>query len=188
MSATIISLKEVLKEQERTVCENDFDHLFTRARILRMHANEETEGGLLLVNMHRLKAWFQREIADEVFRKKLFSRSILSSVWFVSDLLTTFVTVPKDDLSCVTDHLNAYEEDSNPEHLLAGANTAFLLFVFYPEYRPRRPVHYRKFASEIGPSLYANYAHATGHHFGIHMADAFQPLGDIARARFARTV
>jgi hypothetical protein len=186
VSAKIISFAQAVKERQEAVGDGDFGRLFTQAYQLRMRVTEEAENGLAVIGLHNIQARFQREIADEVFRKKLFSRSILSSVRFVSDLLATFATVPNQGNLGVTEHVDAYMEDSNPKHLLAGANSAFLLFVFYPEYRMHRPVPYRKFAAQIGPSLYTNYAQSTGHNFGLSMADAFVPLGTIARDRFAK--
>ncbi len=186
MSAKIISFTQAVKERQEAVVDGDFGRLFTQAHQLRTRVIEETENGLTVIGLHNIQAWFQKEIADEVFRKKLFSRSVLSSVWFVSDLLATFATVPNQGSLGVTEHVDAYMEDSNPEHLLAGANSAFLLFVFYPEYRLRRPVPYRQFAAQIGPSLYTNYAQSTGRNFGLSMAGAFKPLGIIARDRFAK--
>lgn len=188
MSAKIISFAQAVKERQEAAGDGEFGRLFMQANNLRMRVTEETENGLTVVGLHNIQAWFQKEIADEVFRKKLFSRSVLSSVWFVSNLLATFATAQNRGVLSVIEHLNAYEQDSNPEHLLTGANSAFLLFVFYPEYRLHRPVPYRKFALEIGPSLYTNYAHSTGRNFGLSMAGAFQPLGAIARDRFAKNV
>jgi len=186
MSAKIISFAQGVKGRQEAIGDGDFGRLFTQAHQLRMRVAEETGNGLTGVGLHNIQAWFQKEITNEVFRKKLFSRNILSSVWFVSDLLATFATVPNQGNLSVIEHVEAYMEDSNPEHLLAGANSAFLLFVFYPEYQLHRPVPYRKFAAEIGPSLYANYAQSTGHDFALSMAEAFQSLGTIARERFAR--
>ncbi|NCN11701.1 hypothetical protein GW937_00080 [Candidatus Kaiserbacteria bacterium] len=186
MSAKIISFAQAVKDHQQAVCDGDFQQLFVQAQELRSRVIEETENGLTVVGVHTIQAWFQKEIADEVFRKKLFSRNILSSVWYVSDLLATFAVATNQGTLCITDHVDAYVEDSNPEHLLKGANSAFLLFVFHPEHRLRRPVPYRKFAAEIGPSLYTSYAQSTGRTFGISMADAFAPLGVIARERFAR--
>jgi len=161
----------------------DFQDLFNKARLLRFKDFKQERGDITILDWKGLKDFFQAEIAEEVFRQELFSRDILMSIWFVSDLLTSFV---KGDISEVgiERHVCSYTEKGNPEYLLMAVNSAFLYFVFWPETRLRRSVHYQKLGSECGPSLYSQYGSVAKKPFGFQMAKAFVPIGEIARRQF----
>jgi hypothetical protein len=185
--ATIISLQEVRREREESKLpeDQDFHTLFTKAQKLRFENPESPHDKIEVVPEEKLKDWFQHEIAAEVFEQKLFSRSVLVSIWFVSNLLTTFAKNEVGEIG-ITEHMSAYASDGNPEHILKAANSAFLLFVIYPEVRTGRSVHYRKLGLDNGPSLYTQYAREVRKDMGYYMAEAFKPLGEATRHRLVK--
>lgn len=185
MSAILYSLAEaraLQAEAAQTGSKNDFNTLFTQAQILRLAGEEFLPEHIAQMNWAHLRDWFQKQIADEVFRKKLFNRSVLISICYVSELLTGYAKSTTAEIS-ITAHLSKYSANGNPAHILNAANAAFILFVFWPEMRLGRALKYRKFAREYGPALYAHYASEKRKDFGYYMAEAFEPLGDIARER-----
>ena len=186
MSAKIISLQDVKREHnEKRLPENqDFHTLFARAHELRSKDFDDVSDKNEIAQQKNLKDWFQRELADEVFHQKLFSTNVLVSIWFVSDLLASFAHNEIHEIGIV-EHIAEYASNGKPECILKAANSAFLLFVFWPETRANRSVRYRKLARAHGPALYAQYASAMHKDFGYYMAEAFVPLGDIARQRFS---
>lgn len=186
MSEKIISLQDVKRERdEKRLHENqDFHTLFAMARELRSKDSDDVSDESEITQQKNLKDWFQRELADEVFRQKLFSTNVLVSIWFVSDLLASFAHNEIHKIG-IAEHVAEYASNGKPECILKAANSAFLLFVFWPETRVNRSVQYRKLACTHGPALYAQYASEMHKDFGYCMAEAFVPLGDIARQRFS---
>ncbi len=162
--------------------DQSFNALFAQAREFRNIGPEMIPQEIAVMTPGGMKDWFQREIADEVFRRRLFQHCVLLSIGFVSSVLASFASDCRDR-SGVVEYLERFDGDEKPDTLLAAANTAFIMFVLWPEKRTRRSVQYRKFALDFGPSLYAMYAGHTRRDFGYHMARAFEPLGDIARER-----
>lgn len=161
----------------------NFQDMFTRARELRFKCFAQGQGDILVLDWNGVKDFFQREIAKEVFQQKLFSRSVLMSIWFVSDLLTSFVKGDIPEVG-IEKHMRSYSEKGDPNCLLRAANSAFLYFVFWPETRLRRSVQYQKLGSECGPSLYAQYGSVARKPCGFEMAIAFGPIGEIVRKQF----
>lgn len=163
----------------------DFQLLFREVRELHCLAPPIADGEITAMSWEDLRAWFQWSIADEVFRKKLFSHGILSSIWYVADLLVLFAQSKTRSIE-IADHISRYAASGQPAAVLQAADAAFLMFVFWPEIREHRSVRYRQLASTYGPSLYATYGAITHRPMGYQMAEAFAPLGDIARCRFAQ--
>jgi hypothetical protein len=187
MTARIITLAEFRAStppQPVPQDEQDFQRLFTSARDLRSLAPSLSPEEVAVMDWPALRNWFQQELAKEVFLRKLFRRSVLVSICFVSDLLLAFTRGEHPDIG-IEEHLDRYMSSGDSADVLRAANSAFLFFVFWPEMRSRRSLSYRKFAVQHGPPLYANYAGITKRNAGYDMADAFEPLGDIARERFA---
>jgi hypothetical protein len=161
----------------------EFDTLFRKARELRDIGQELVAGEIAIMTWGGMRDWLQKEIADEVFRRHLFQRCTLLSIGFVSDLLVSYARDDRDRIG-IAEHLGKYSTDENPDDVLDAANIAFLMFALWPEQRTRRSVRYRALALDYGPSLYATYAGLARKDFGYCMAEAFEPLGDIARERF----
>jgi hypothetical protein len=186
MIATLISLTERHERAAKQFGENlDFQSLFEKARLLRAGSGrKDSHDAIATYEWREVKNLFQKEIADVVFQKKLFNRSILTSIWYVADLLTAYA---KGEIATVgmVEHLSDYSDQESPQKLLLAANSAFLFFVFWPEGRARRSIQYRKYSILYGPSLYAHYGNVTRKPIGSHMSEAFEPLGMIARERFA---
>ncbi len=189
MTARIITLAEFRASappQPVPPEEQDFQRLFTSARDLRNLTPSLSPDEVAVMDWPALRNWFQQEIAKEVFARKLFQRSVLVSIHFVSDLLLAFTRGEHADIG-IEEHLDRYTKSDDAGEVLKAANSAFLFFVFWPEMRSNRSLSYRKYAAQHGPPLYANYAGITKRNAGYDMADAFEPLGDIARERFAST-
>jgi hypothetical protein len=183
MTAHIISLADFRRHAAdlRTVPEgSDFTTLFSQARELAFLQKHHSEKDISVMDWSELHIWFQSKLADQVFKKKLFSESVIVSICFVAELLVLFA---KNECPPVTisGHLDNYITHGNPQYMLDAANSAFLIFVFWPETRTLRPLKYRKYAHEYGPSLYANYGMESRKLLGYRMAEAFEPLGTIAR-------
>lgn len=185
MAGKIISLDEFRskKMKRMSLIDQEFSKLLRNARELRDMRLRHAAGEIATTTWEGLQNWFQKEIADEVFRKQLFDRSVLTSIWHVSELLTAFA---RNHLEHVTagNYLEA-AKSNNPVEILQAANCAFLVFVFWPEARERRSVRYRRLAQSCGPALYMRYADCAHRAMGYSMAEAFEPLGEIARERFA---
>jgi hypothetical protein len=185
--ARILSLDEFRKRKtDGPSTYQEFDVLFRNARELRGVGQELVSGEIAIMTWGGMRDWFQREIAAEVFRRHLFQRCALLSIGFVSDLLASFARDCREHVD-IAEHLGEYTTGENPNEVLEAANIAFLMFTLWPERRARRSVHYRQLALGYGPSLYATYAGLARKDFGYCMAEAFEPLGDIARERFGRT-
>ena len=182
----VISLEEAreLRVKRLEKDDQDFQVLFTKARELRFENFKREEEDITVLDWNGVRDFFQSELSREVFRQKLFSRNILMSIWFVSDLLTSYM---KGDLLeiGVANHLSSYADKGDSKHLLMAANSAFLFFVFWPETRHHRSLQYQKHGAEYGPSLYSQYGSVSRKAFGFHMANAFEPIGEIARERFS---
>lgn len=186
MSAKIISLDQARKEQPVVpLAERSFQSLFQEARELRSIGPKPSPDELALVDWKSLRVWFQREMADEVFRRQWFNRDIIMSLCFVADLLLSFAKNEIEQVGIV-EQVDKYTATHNPAVMLEAANAAFLMFVFWPEMRVRRSVRYRELAVSCGPSLYATYAGLTRWDMGYSLAAAFEPLGHIARECFAQ--
>jgi hypothetical protein len=187
MIATVISLAEIRRQSTKhKEGSSDFQTLFEKARNLRLETNESLPNGTIAVSgWQEVRSWFQKEIADEVFKKQLFSRSILTSIWYVADLLTAYAKGNTATVGIV-EHVRKYSDQGSTQELLLAANSAFLFFVFWPETRAHRILRYRSFAIAYGPSLFAHYGFATRSQFGAQMSEAFEPLGIIARERFSQ--
>jgi len=180
----LVSLTEA-RNRKITSIDNDdlaFQKLFSMAQQLRSSNLMQEQSGITVLDLKGAKDFFHVEIAEDVFQQKLFSRSILMSIWFVSDLLTSFMEGDIQEVGIVR-HVRRYNEDGDPNCLLKAANSAFLYFVFWPETRRRSQLEYRKYGLERGPSLYAQYGSVTSKPFGFYMAKAFQPIGEIVRKR-----
>lgn len=185
--ARILSLDAFRQRNRRNpVANQSFDALFESARELRNIGRELVPGEIAVMTWSGMQSWFRREIADEVFRRRMFGRCVLLSISFVSDLLASFAN-DCGDRTGIVEHLEEYSGEGNPEDILDAANTAFLMFALWPEKRTRRSVPYRNLALAFGPSLYAMHAGRARRDFGYCMAEAFEPLGDIARERFGHT-
>lgn len=179
----ILSLDEFRRRRVVDSSANQpFNALFEQAREFRDIGQALVPEEIAVMTPGGMKDWFQREIADEVFQRHLFQGHILLSISFVSSVLASFASNCHAGTSII-DHLEAYTGDEKPNDILNAANTAFIMFVLWPEKRTRRSIQYRKFALDFGPSLYIMYAGCTHRDFGYHMARAFEPLGDIARER-----
>lgn len=163
----------------------DFQQLFREARELRGLVPTIADGEIAAMSWNDLQSWFHRSIADEVFQKKLFTHGVLASIWYVAELLVTFARGKTQSIE-IAGHVSRYAASGEPAAVLHAADAAFLMFVFWPEARIHRSVRYRDLASTYGPSLYATYGAITRQPMGYRMAEAFEPLGDIARQRFAR--
>ncbi len=184
--AQVLSLDEFRRKKSANQEVNqEFDVLFRRARDLRHVGQALVSGKIAVMTWAGMHDWLQREIAEEVFRRHLFGRCVLTSISYVSDVLSSFAR-DGHDRTGIADHLEEYSTDENPNEVLDAANTAFIMFTLWPERRARRSVHYRKLALDYGPSLYATYAGLAHKNFGYCMAEAFEPLGEIARDRFGR--
>lgn len=160
----------------------EFQDLFNQARKLRLADITQEQDGLVVLDWGQARDFMQKEIADEVFAQKLFTRYMLMSIWYVSDLLITYAKGDFPEVGIDT-HMRSYTENGNPHCLLQAANSAFLYFVFWPETRRRRSVQYRSLGSECGPSLFAAYGGAANKPIGFQMAQAFIPIGEIVRKR-----
>ncbi|MBP9751471.1 MAG: hypothetical protein KBD19_01245 [Candidatus Moranbacteria bacterium] len=182
--ARILSLDEFRKRKTSgPSIHQEFDVLFRNARELRGVGQDLAPEEIAIMTWSGMQSWFRREIADEVFRRHMFGRCVLLSISFVSDLLTSFAN-DCGDRTGIVEHLDEYAGEGNPEDILDAANTAFLMFAFWPEKQTRRSVRYRQLALAFGPSLYAMHAGRARRDFGYCMAEAFEPLGNIARERF----
>lgn len=183
---TIVSLDEFRRRKVvDPSLDQTFDVLFENARELRNIGPSVIPGEIASMTWGGMQDWFRREIADEVFRRRLFRRCVILSIGFASDLLVSFARDCRDRIG-IAEHLGEYAGEGKPSTILNAANTAFLMFVFWPEKRTRRSVRYRQLALDFGPSLYAMHAGRTRRDFGYCMAEAFKPLGEIARERFGR--
>lgn len=178
----VLSFDEFRRKKADSLMSQSFDALFTGVREFRDIGREVIPEEIAVMTLGGMKDWFQREIADEVFRKHLFQHHILLSISFVAGLLASFASDCRDQ-SGLVDSLERFDGDDKPDTLLDAANTAFIMFVLWPEKRTRRSIQYRQFALDVGPGLYTMYAGHARRDFGYHMARAFQPLGDIARER-----
>lgn len=186
MSTRIVSLDEFRRRKaEARTSDIEFDALFRRAHELRNMGSEIVPGEVAVMNWSGVKNWFHKEMADEVFRKRLFDRCVLLSVVFASDLLAAFARDCRGRIG-IAETLEGHTATRNPNDLLEAANAAFIMFSLWPDRRTRRSVRYRQLALDHGPSLYAAYAGRSRRDFGYCMAKAFEPLGVIARARFTR--
>lgn len=186
MSARIITLAEFRASASRKPVlpeEQDFHRLFTSASDLRNLVPALSPEELAVMDWPALRDWFQQELSKEVFSRKLFQRSILVSICFVADLLVAFTRGEHQEIG-IEEHLDRYTSSGDSAEVLKAANSAFLYFVFWPEMRSHRALPYRRYAVQHGPPLYANYAGITKRKAGYDMAEAFEPLGDIARERF----
>lgn len=185
MGTPIMFLDEWRRKKAKELPEEvEFDTLFRKASALRMEAPDLLSEKIAVVNFKELSNWFRKEMADEVFRQRLFDRCILLSIGFVSDLLAAGARGSREHAS-PSGYLEAYALSGSPKDLLAAANEEFLIFSLWPERRTRRSAEYRTLALDRGPALYVSYAGITRHEFGYCMAQAFEPLGGIARDRFA---
>lgn len=187
MTARIITLAEYRAETPARPLpkeEQDFHQLFTAASDLRRLVPSLSPDELAVMDWTALRNWFQQELSKEVFSRKLFQRSVLVSICFVADLLLSYTRGEHGDVG-IEEHLDRYVSSGDSAEVLKAANSAFLFFVFWPEMRSYRALHYRQYAVQHGPPLYANYAGITKRRSGYDMAEAFEPLGDIARERFA---
>lgn len=181
--AKVLSLDEFRRKKAADPSvDQPFNMLFEQAREFRDVGQQMIPEEIAVMTLGGMRDWFQREIADEVFRRRLLQGHILRSIGFVSDLLTSFASDCRGGTSII-DHLERVDGDEKSSDILDAANTAFIMFVLWPEKRTRRSIQYRQFALDFGPSLYVMYAGHTRRDFGYHMARAFQPLGDIARER-----
>ena len=178
-------------EQRRTTDQQsdfhgDFQALFREARELHSLAHPLADGEIAAMGWDDLRSWFQQSIADEVFRKKLFGQGILGSIWYVADLLVAFARCQTPSIG-IADHVSGYASSGQPAAVLHAADSAFLMFVFWPEMRLHRSVRYRQMALAYGPGLYATYSAITKRPVGYQMAEAFEPLGGIARHQLMRS-
>lgn len=185
MSATILSFDTASRGRKVASEHQEFHELFNKTHELTSLHRELKIGEIATMDWSNLEHWFQCEIAREVFHKHLFQRSILVSISFVAALLSLYARNHVSDIS-ITEHVAQYSASGAPDDMLKAANCAFYMFVFSPEERLGRSVKYRKLANDVGPALYANYASMARKNFAFHMADAFLPLGTIARERFVR--
>ncbi len=189
MTAQIITLAEFQASRPKKPIprdEQDFQTLFNSARDLRNLSPTIPPNEVAVMDWAGLRDWFHQELSKEVFARKLFRRSILLSICFVSNLMVEFTRGEHQEIG-IEEHLERYVSSGDSAEVLRAANSAFLFFVFWPEMRSNRSLSYRKFAIQHGPPLYANYAGMTRRNAGYDMADAFEPLGDIARLRFAKS-
>jgi len=185
-TARILSFDAFRRERSANPRVNqEFDALFRNARELRDIGQELVAGEIAVLTLGGMRDWFQREIAAEVFRRHLFERCALLSIGFVSELLASFARDCRAHVD-IAEHLGEYATDENPHEVLEAANIAFIMYAFWPERRARRSVAYRNLALAYGPSLYTAYAGLARKDFGYCMAEAFLPLGEIARERFSR--
>lgn len=186
MDARIISLDEYRRRKMLDeAVDQDFSVLFEHAQELRHIGHTLVPGTIAILTQGGISSWFQRELADEVFRRRLFERSILLSICYTAEVLTSFVRECGESLHA-SEHMNRFTKHGDSQDVLRAANAAFVMFVLGPDVRVRRSVKYRRFALDYGPSLYAMYAGLTRHSFGYTMAEAFEPLGTIARERFGQ--
>lgn len=185
MGAVILSLEDFRRNRTNKQADQDFDVLFRNARQLQDFGPVPIPGELSAMTWGGLQSWFQKGIADDVFRRHLFERCVLSSIGYVSGLLVSFARGSGESVG-IAEHMDEFARSDDPGDVLKAADAAFLMFVFWPERRVRRPVQYRQLALGYGPMLYAEYAGLPRKSFGNCMAEAFEPLGEIARARFNR--
>ena len=188
MSARIISLADCRRHATELRAEretHDFTIIFSQARKLAFQKDETPQDAFAVLNWNQLNDWFKHQLTEETFKQKLFSRDVIMSIGFVSEMLTSFARNEFPTM-CITDHLEDYATHGNPQCMLKAANVAFLIFAFWPETRPNRPLKYRKYAQECGPRLYASYGIESRKMIGCYMSSAFESLGNIAR-EVART-
>lgn len=185
MDAHIVSLDEYRRRKEHTQpnLDQSFTQLFEHAQELRHGGSEVAPNTIAIMNHDDLRTWFQNELANEVFRQRMFSKPVLQSICYVAELFASYMRV-SDDTHIALDHVFDFIDSQNADAILEAANTAFMVYVLGPEARVRRSTKYRKFALHFGPSLYMTYAGLAQKHFGYYMAEAFEPLGTIARDRF----
>ena len=187
MTSRIISLDEYRRttQTEKPSVNQDFQLLFSFARDLRALVPECPAEEIMVADWKGTERWLGQEIAKEVFAQKLFARSILISITYVATLLVEFIQ-GKHEAIGIEEHLDTYTASGDPQAVLRAANSAFLLFVFWPEQRANRLIQYRQYAEQLGPPLFANYAGISKRPYGYDMAEAFVPLGTISRDRFVR--
>jgi hypothetical protein len=185
MSAIVISFAKAREcaDKQKSGEKLSFDNLFNSASELRLDTPERKHGDISILNWAGLNDAFRKEIAEDVFSKKLFDRSVLISITFVSGLLTSYAKGEIPNIG-ITEYISKYEDEKDPKHLLKAANSAFIFFALMPESRPRSSLKYQTFGKQFGPSLYEQYGEVTKTNFGVQMAEAFEPLGEIVRERF----
>ena len=176
MSANIFSFADSQKKKQSN--ETDFGHMFRKASNLRTLTQQKSDGDVVIVNWGQLTDFFQKAIADEVFRLKLFNPSILISIPYTARLITSYAKGDMGDI-CVTECIENYAASCRPADLLCAANSAFILFSLWPETRANRSVKYRELGLYCGPSLFISYGEITRSEFGHQMAEAFSALGNI---------
>jgi len=161
-----------------------YTELFTNVRKLKGMPMQVRESGLLLATGDGKRAWFQRQIAEEVWREKLFDRSVLLSISYVAKVLSDLAERPELLDKTITELLEEARDSCEPFRLLQLGEAAFMMYCFWPEQRERRPVDYRKLSLEAGHHAYVEWAGRAKRPFGYHMNLAFEPIGDVARKLF----
>lgn len=179
MATNVVSLDRarIAKHQQQ----GGFQELFVRAQKMRDIGEMLTESGMALVTEPGMETWFRKGIADEVFRRRFFSRDIISSIGIASEILVWYAH-HREGMLGIT--LTLAQDDTDPSRILDAARTSFVVFSLGPEQRFRRTVRYREVAAGIGPTLFRAYSGMTSRSFGYDMATAFVPIGEIVRHIF----
>lgn len=168
----------------------DLQTAYTVVHTLHERAHGTGEKGFLVTSENAVQTWFQSTIADCLYeRGLLMEESVVLASIYVAELLASprgkrYRAIAHSDPALATRLKTLVDESHMPVRMLLLAEQAFFMFCFLPEIRFHRPIKYRSYALEFGRAAYGTHASMTDTQLGRHMERAFEPLGDIVRAKF----